>query len=220
MQNKQPNRLFFNIILMLFTLFPTIEAQNLHRKNAFMLSYGLENRGFALSYERRMFRLTNTLTIGTKGFLGYGFQQTPSNSVKWNFSTYYPHFIDEKGGSYYHFGNHSEFSFGLEANILWGKRKHFIESAFGASLDIFDRPLNYYAHHKQLGNHPSHKAMEAVQASKFANHYYLKTGYRFVANAGVTLGVGITWHKLAGLFTYFYAREKSITPYFSIGYSF
>lgn len=177
-----------------------------------------ETRGFTLSYERQIMPLGKNLTLGAKGFLGYGFQYTPSD--QWKFATYDTSRYSGGDRWYYDFGDFKEYSLGAEANILWGKRKHFGELGVGLSLDIFDLGLNFYADRKALGGKPYSSELAKYTPSKLASHYYGRVGYRYVSGIGITLGAGLSFQGLQGPFTYFYAQKFSAHPYITLGYSF
>ena len=80
--------------------------------------------------------------------------------------------------------------------------------------------VNYYASKNNLGERPNYEELQAAKSSRLADHQYLRGGYRYVSQGGITLGVGLSLHKLEGFFTHFYAKDTQAMPYLSVGYSF
>lgn len=201
-----------------------LSAQDAARGRALSLSLGAETRGITLSYEQRLLSFSAEDHLSLRGFLGYGFsssKQTGSGFVHWRLSTYLP--SDDEGNrdrALYDFGDLQEYSLGVEANYLHGKGKHFLELGGGIALDYFSVGVNFHSSRKTLGETPTPAELLTSPGSKLANHYYGRIGYRFVSRGGITLGAGLSVHRLEGLFTHFYAAGRKTTPYLSIGYSF
>ncbi|MDO4692044.1 MAG: hypothetical protein Q4A64_04130, partial [Porphyromonadaceae bacterium] len=227
-----------NLIILAFVLLSSVslsnlKAQDVSKKNSILFSYGADSRGFSLSYETRLFNFSDKDRFILKGFVGYGFNssnwsdrgevQEPGSfpGSSWRMSTYFP-FENHKdaGRALYYLGDLKQYTLGLEVSGRLGKRKHFFEIGYGIALDYFTRDVNFYADRKTLGNTPTFAQLKEAKGSKFANHYYGRMGYRFVANNGLTLGIGASLIELEGLFTHFYAIDEYFTPYLSLGYSF
>lgn len=203
------------------------------RSNTILLGFGTDTHGFSVSYEK-MFQLSKkNHRIGFRGFVGYGFNSSNWSDLGtipepntmpgalWKTSTYRPFEIedDNKRISYY-LGDLKEYSLGVALVNMTGKKHHFIEGSLGISLDYFTRNVNFYANRKSLGQRPTFAQLEDAKGSRWASHWYLSLGYRFIANNGFTAGVGLNSIYLQGPFTYFYAAKTSILPYLSLGYAF
>ncbi len=197
-----------------------LKAQTESKKHALKLSIGAETRGITLSYEKTVLPITKTLNLSLAGFVGYGFNKGNSGS-SWRMSTYFP--FEERNNSNratYYLGDLQEYSLGVEANLKFGQRKHFLELGVGLGVDYFTRAVNYYASKNNLGERPNYEELQAAKSSRLADHQYLRGGYRYVSQGGITLGVGLSLHKLEGFFTHFYAKDTQAIPYLSVGYSF
>ena len=197
-----------------------LKAQTESKKHALKLSIGAETRGVTLSYEKTVLPITKTLNLSLAGFVGYGFNKGNSGS-SWRMSTYFP--FEERNNSNratYYLGDLQEYSLGVEANLKFGQRKHFLELGVGLGVDYFTRAVNYYASKNNLGERPNYEELQAAKSSRLADHQYLRGGYRYVSQGGITLGVGLSLHKLEGFFTHFYAKDTQAMPYLSVGYSF
>lgn len=197
-----------------------LKAQTESKKHALKLSIGAETRGVTLSYEKTVLPITKTLNLSLAGFVGYGFNKGNSGS-SWRMSTYFP--FEERNNSNratYYLGDLQEYSLGVEANLKFGQRKHFLELGVGLGVDYFTRAVNYYASKNNLGERPNYEELQAAKSSRLADHQYLRGGYRYVSQGGITLGLGLSLHKLEGFFTHFYAKDTQAMPYLSVGYSF
>ncbi len=213
-------------LLSLFSLLVVGQAmaQELDKRHAVLLGVAQETRGFTLSYEHRFLPFTNGMAFAVKGFMGYGFQHQGETGGRWNFSTHLFRNVLDKPYEYLEHtlvGRHlDEYSIGMELNALFGVRKHFFESGLGLALDYFTKGVNYYSWRNDLGYAPDERTIAKTKAGKLASHHYVRVGYRYVAQSGLTFGAGLTLHQLEGLFTRFFADTKVLTPYLSAGYSF
>ena len=191
-----------------------LNAQDLSKKSAVLLSIGAESRGFTLSYERRIASFNNKDRISLRGFIGYGFNAsswsdrgeitTPGTlpGRSWRMSTYFPfEDRDKSKRSVYYLGDLSQYTIGIELNGRLGKKKHFFEVGYGVALDYFSRNVNFYSSRKELGDQPTYEDLKKAKGSKFANHRHARVGYRFVANNGLTVAAGLSSHTLEGFFT-------------------
>lgn len=218
--------------LIVFFYLP-LNAQDVSKKSAVLLSIGAESRGFTLSYERRIYNSSDTKRLSLRGFIGYGFNASnwsdrgeitnpgalPGRS--WRMSTYFPFEDREKSKRFvYYLGDLTQYTIGIEINGKLGRKNHFLEVAYGTALDYFSRNVNFYSSRKELGDQPTYEELKKAKGSKFANHHHVRAGYRFVANNGLTLSAGLSLHQLEGFFTHFYADDRSLMPYLSAGYSF
>lgn len=210
-----------------------LKAQTESKKHALKLSIGAETRGITLSYEKTVLPITKILNLGLAGFAGYGFNKSnwsqedverqpygfPGSS--WRMSTYFPFEVrNNSNRATYYLGDLQEYSLGVEANLKFGQRKHFLELGVGLGVDYFTRAVNYYASKNNLGERPNYEELQTAKSSRLADHQYLRGGYRYVSQGGITLGVGLSLHKLEGFFTHFYAKDTQAMPYLSVGYSF
>ena len=136
-------------------------------------------------------------------------------------STYFPFEVrNNSNRATYYLGDLQEYSLGVEANLKFGQRKHFLELGVGLGVDYFTRAVNYYASKNNLGDRPNYEELQTAKSSRLADHQYLRGGYRYVSQGGITLGLGLSLHKLEGFFTHFYAKDTQAMPYLSVGYSF
>ena len=118
------------------------------------MSIGAETRGITLSYEKTVLPITKTLNLGLAGFAGYGFNKSnwsqedverqpygfPGSS--WRMSTYFP--FESRNNSNratYYLGDLQEYSLGVEANLKFGQRKHFLELGVGLGVDYFTKAV-------------------------------------------------------------------------------
>lgn len=227
------NVYLFSLVLAMLAVHPHLAAQTTHRPNSILLSLGAESNSLSLSYETKILDLSNQSHLLLKGFVGYGFNYSsrhdldeikepgrlPASSLR--LSTYYPfsaHRDSER--AIYYLGDLKQYTLGLELAGRYGKRHHFLELGYGIGLDYFTRPVNFYSDRNRLGNKPTFDQLKASRGSRIASHHFGRMGYRFVASSGITLGAGVSLLSLEGLFTRFYAADRCVNPYLSLGYSF
>lgn len=184
-----------------------------HRIHLGVLS---ESRGFSLGYEYRPASLKGL--VGIKGFVGYGFDKHTSGGGTWHTTTHYADSSPKRAQLFV--DGLKEYTFGVEGNILLGKRRHAFEAGLGLALDYFNYGVNFISKHKELGNFPALLDIATTPGSKWASHGYLRAGYRYTAGWGLSLGAGVNGILHQGPFTYFYGEVFTLVPYLNFGYAF
>ncbi|MDO4790622.1 MAG: hypothetical protein Q3998_06630 [Porphyromonas sp.] len=191
----------------------SISAQTIYvPTQTIQAGFGTGSKGFELSYEYRPGFVGNRI-LGVRTFLGYGFFAVPKKAYQ--FSTYHIDFSKLGKG---HFPiEHQEISWGGEINLLLGSYNHAGELGIGIAADWFSEKLNYFQDWDKIKE--KEIMIGEANPSEFASHAFLRLGYRYTHDYGLTIGTGVNLILLQGPGTTFFASNYGFTPYISIGYT-
>lgn len=148
--------------------------------------------------------------FGPSNLIGISYDSRFTARTAWGYRIGVSYFYGESSSMFSSSSSHIIFC-PVEVNYLIGKKKHKLEIGTGINLGMSRENANYFDIEKD-------EMVTEVQRN-FAYFFYSNIGYRFQADNGFQLRIGVNptfspeWEHVA-------KRKPAVLPYVSLGYSF